>query len=343
MKTLGAALCVVVLSCGWTNVQADRSHPLEQLPEHMRVLVDWGQRPEFSPDGRYVYFLAKAWSNVFRIEVATGRIEPVTLHFWHEGFQRVLCLPTGDLLLLGSRQFDATNPDANRHRLEMSVLQKPFDRPPVSLGHFCDEGPAIDRSKARIAWTEPGQRVIRVAEIVDLAGQPRLVGVRTIVDQDAGGVPETHRLETQDFWPGTNKLLFTLYHGTREEPFYFANVAAVDLVSGEVSMVTDLPETYTEAEGVAPDGSFVLVESDRENERRKWKIDVYLQPLDGRSPAIRLCTWNRFPGYRSDNPVVSPDGRTIVIQCGFMAGAGEGRGMVLFDLEAWRSGGSPTD
>ncbi|XZE17813.1 TolB family protein [Pirellulaceae bacterium SH449] len=336
------ALASVLLASGLGRTQAQDSgtkpptSPMENLPPYMRVLIEWGQRPEFSHDGQHVYFVAKAWNEVFRIHVSSGKIEPMTLHFWHEGFQRVLCLPSGDLLLLGSDEFDAKNPDLNRHRLEMSILQKPFDKPPVSLGHFCDEGPAIDRNSTRIAWTMPGQRVIKMANVVDLDSVPKLTDIEIVIDQDALKLPNTHRLETQDFWPGTNKLLFTYYQGDTDEPFYNAEVASIDLDSKEIKFITQVPNGYNEAEGVAPDGSYILIESDRENERRRWKVDVYMQPLNSNEPAIRICEWNKFPGYRSDNPVVSPDGKLIAIQCGFMKGAGEGRGIVLMDVERWR-------
>jgi hypothetical protein len=71
-------------------------------------------------------------------------------------------------------------------------------------------------------------------------------------------------------------------------------------------------------------------------EVRKWRVDVYLLKLDGTLSIERLCDWTNYPGYRSDNPVVSPDGKIIAIQRGFMAGAGQGRGIVLFDLEKYR-------
>ncbi len=314
-----------------------KNSPLKELPPYMRVLVDWGQRPEFSHDGKYIYFVAKAWNEVFRVDVSTGKVQPMTLHYWHEGYQRVLCLPSGDLLLLGSDQFDAKNPNANRHKLEMSILQKPFDKPPVSLGEFCDEGPAIDRKSSRIAWTTPGQRVMKVGDLVNLDTHPKLTNIEVVYDQDAQGKPNTHRLETQDFWPGTDKLLFTYYQGDEKEPFYNAEVAALDLKSKEVTFLTSIENGYTEAEGVAPDGSYILIESDRENARRKWKVDVYMLPLNENKPAIRLCNWLKYPGFRSDNPVVSPDGKLIAIQCGFTDGAGEGRGIVLMDVEQWRS------
>ena len=92
---------------------------------------------------------------------------------------------------------------------------------------------------------------------------------------------------------------------------------------------------YNEAEGISPDGSFLLIESDRHTEPKRWLVDVYLFKLDGTNSIDRLCDWTKYPGYRSDNPVVSPDGKTIAIQRGFMAGSGQGSGIVLFDLEKY--------
>lgn len=317
---------------------ADRPvSPLDSLPSHMRLLVDWGQRPEWSRDGKWIYFLPKAFSDVYRIEVASGRIEPLTTHYFHAGYNRILALANGDLLLAGPDRFDPKDPWASRHRLQMSVLQAPFDRPAVPLGRYCDEGPAVSRVENRIAWTLPGQREIRVGKIIEHEGVPLLVDERTVLSYDALGLPLSQRLETQDFVPGRNQLVYTHYWGTLEEPFYYADAWVLDLATGERSNLTQSAETYDEAEGIAPDGSFLLVESDRHAEPRRWKVDVYLLHLDGSGTLERLADWTRFPGFRSDNPVVSPDGRTIAIQCGFMKGSGQGSGIVLLDLDHYRS------
>jgi hypothetical protein len=318
--------------------QAQQASPLDSLLPHMRVLTPWGQRPEWSRDGRWIYFLPKAFSEVFRIEVATGRIEPVTTHYFHEGYNRVLALANGDLLLAGPDEFDSKDPWKVRHKLQMSVLKAPFRDSPVPLGRYCDEGPAVSRSDLRIAWTLPGQREIRTGRIEDENGRPVLKDEKTVLSFDRMGRPLSHRLETQDFVPGRNQLIFTYYRGTVEEPFYYADAYILDLDTGSMSDLTQSPNTYDEAEGIAPDGSFLLIESDRHTVPEKWLVDVYLMPLDGRGGLERLADWTRFPGYRSDNPVVSPDGKTIAIQCGFMKGSGQGSGIVLLDLERYRAG-----
>jgi hypothetical protein len=309
----------------------------DDLPPHMRVLVDWGQRPEWSLDGKWIYFLPRAYSDIFRIEVASGKIEPVTNHYFHEGYKRVLCLWNGDLLLAGPDQFDASDPWASRHKLRLSILKAPYDQPAIPLDAYCDEGPAVSKSDNRIAWTLPGQREIVMAEIsMEKDGEPVLLNRRTVLSFDEQHRPLTERLETQDFVPGRNQLVFTYYHGTVEEPFYYANAYVIDLDTGKLVNLTQNENRYDEAEGIAPDGSFLLIESDRHAEPKQWKVDVYLLKLGGTHPPERLCDWTKYPGFRSDNPVVSPDGKTIAIQRGFRAGAGQGSGIVLFDLESYR-------
>lgn len=308
----------------------------DELPPYMTILLDWGQRPEWSTDGKWIYFVPKAFSDVYRVEVETGKVAPVTAHYFNEGYNRVLALPNGDLLLAGPDEFDASDPWRSRHKLRLSVLEFPFDKTPVLLDAYGDEGPAVSRTDNRIAWTLPGQREMRTAVIVDQNGKKILAGERTILSFNEKNMPGSHRLETQDFLPGTNKLIFTYYYGTDEEPFYFANPYTVDLETGEIESILDTRDMYNEAEGVAPDGSFLLIESDRHAERRKWLVDTYMLALDGSQRVERLCDWTKYQGYKCDNPVVSPDGKKIALQRGFTDGAGQGRGIVLFDLEEYR-------
>ncbi len=45
---------------------------------------------------------------------------------------------------------------------------------------------------------------------------------------------------------------------------------------------------------------------------------------------------NKYPGCHSDNPVVSPDGKTIAIQFGYnVSQPGQGKGIFLFDLDKY--------
>lgn len=308
------------------------------LPPYVSVLLDWGQRPEWSRDGNYIYFLLRDYSDVFRINIETKKIKPVTAHYFHESYNRVFCLQNGDLLLEGPEKFDSSNPWETRHKLSLFVLKAPFDKPAIPLNRNIDEGPAISRIDNRIAWTLPTQRKIKMAELsYDEKGTPELKNERIILDFDLLDLPMSQRLETQDFLPNSNKLVFTFYRGTLEEPFYFADPYLLDLETGKYEPIINIPDGYDEAEGISPDGTFLMIESDRAHEPKHWELDIYLLMLDGSEKAIRLIDWSdKFPGCHSDNPVVSPDAKKIAFQFGFnYSQPGQGKGIFLFDLEKY--------
>jgi len=101
-----------------------------------------------------------------------------------------------------------------------------------------------------------------------------------------------------------------------------------------------LPDSYNEAEGIFPDGKYILIESDRHQPmqfKNQYKLDVYKLKLDGSGEVERLADFaTRYPGrFRSDNPVVAHNGKWIALQFGFMKGAGNGQGIFLFDVEKY--------
>jgi Tol biopolymer transport system component len=310
--------------------------PLSTLPSYMKVLLPWGQRPEWDREGRVV-FMEKAFGDAYRVDPRTRELTPLTTHYTHEGYDRVLVLANGDFLLTGPPDLDAKDAWKDRHtRFEMFVLDRSLTKPPVALGERIDEGPAVSRTRLHIAWTPPGQRDIYEADIVYADGKPSLANKRLVLSY--GGRPMSERLEPQDFRaPGERELLFSCYSGTLEEPFYFSDVCGVDLASGRVTNYSNTPQQYDEVEGIFPDGRHTLVESDRHGVNKQWKIDIYRLPLDGRNTADRITHFDGIPGgYHGSNPVVSDDGRQIVIQVGIHGGgAGQGRGLVLVDVAAW--------
>jgi len=338
MIRASTALAIGVLA-GWPQppAGAEEPAPLRNLPPYMRVLVDWGVRPEWSLDGKSLLFMERGLGDAYRLEVDTGRVTPLTAHFYNQGFDRVLPLANGDYLLTGPRAVDPQEPWSQRHTgFEMFVLDRSLTRPPVPLGERLDEGPAVSRTRLHLAWTAPGQREMLEGDIVYQDGVPALANRRLVLSY--ADKPANERLETQDFRPPDEKeLLFTCYSGTVEEPFFFADLCGIDLARGTVTNYTNTPEQYDEAEAVFPDGRYAMVESDRHGANRQWKIDVYRLALDGSNRADRITFFQSGDTpYHGSNPVVSPDGRRAAVQLGIHGmGAGQGRGLVLIDLEAW--------
>jgi hypothetical protein len=309
----------------------------KELPPYFSILTTWGLRPEWDEKSENIYFLDKMAGDVFKINLQTRQITGVTTNFNHAGIFRVLCLQNGDLLLgIGGKDFDPSDPEKNRHKLEMYILKKNNPDAPISLGEFMDEGPAISRNQMKIAWTLPGQREICMADIAYINGIPKLVNKEIIISyKDSSAYV---RLETQDFRPPfDDELLYTHYWGDAGDAFHHSETYGYNLKTGKYTNYTHLGNSYNEAEGIYPDGNYILIESDRHqplHNRNQYKLDVYKLKLDGSGEVERLADFStRYPGIlRSDNPVVDRTGRYIAMQFGFMQGSGNGKGIFLFDI-----------
>lgn len=311
---------------------------VKDLPPYFSVLTTWGLRPEWDEKGENIYFLNKMAGDVFRINLLTREVTCVTAGFYHAGIFRAMCLKNGDLLLgIGGKMFNPSEPEKQRHKLEMFILKKDDPKNPVSLGEFFDEGPAVSRKNMRIAYTLPGQREIVMADIKYSSGIPSLINKKKIISYNDSSAYV--KLETQDFRGlGDNELLYTHYWGDAKDSFHHSQTYGFNIETGKFVNYTNLPDSYNEAEGIFPDGKIICVESDRHqpmNERNKYKLDVYLLQLDGSGNTIRIADFStRYPGVlRSDNPVVDKTGKFIAVQFGFMAGSGNGMGIFLFDLD----------
>ena len=168
---------------------------------------------------------------------------------------------------------------------------------------------------------------------------PHLKGIRTVISYKDSS--EFVRLETQDFRPYQDQeLIYTHYWGDAKDPFNHSEVYGINLETNKVTKYTDLPDSYNEAEGISPDGKFMIIESDRHQpmeERNKYKLDIYKLMLDGSGKVERLADFSTryLNKIKSDNPVVNKKGNMIAHQFGFQKGAGDGRGIFLFDLDAY--------
>ena len=335
------ALIPALLACGAT-LSAQRTAnielPADMQAPHLRQLTSFGQRCDWSHDGRRLIFLEKTFGDVYEVEVATGLLTPLTHHFFHEGFTRALYLANGDILLSGSRTFDADNPWKSRgpELAELWVLKKDLSGPPTRLGAHCKEGPTASRKAMKIAWTIDD---IYLADIVYEDGVPRLAGQKTIIrPDDLPGAVHGWRLETQNFRPPDDReLIFNAHFPSIE---YEAEVMGYDFGTGRIVNYSQRPDRYDEPEGIFPDGQHILVESTRhhpevEDGRKTWDyIDLYRLALDGSGAMERITHFNRDLRYKATNPVVSDDGRYMAFQYSVVGETtGIGHGIVIWDFE----------
>ena len=321
--------------------------PLDDLPEGVTVLTDFGQRPDWSPDGSAIVFLDDSpLGDVWTVDVATGTTRQLTDRFEHRGFSRAAYLANGDLLLCGPTSGPAPTserPEAGRFTGVLSVLRAPFDEPPQPLGIPCWEGIATARTSMRIAWNRSDidytdsdlvDRVVNgitevwTGEIRDIDGRATVVNAHKVLDRDAFGSLAV--FEVQAFRPpDENELLLTAY------AYQGGEVIGLDLDTGVVRNYSN-SSAYEEAEGIAPDGDAIYVERDIAYEGvDPGALDVWRLGLrDPSDPSWeRVTFFNRYAPYYASNPSVAPDGQTLAFQLSVNGDVeGQGEGILLLDL-----------
>jgi hypothetical protein len=312
--------------------------PTDHLPPHVRRLTHFGERADWSPDGKKIVFLTKTYGDALELDVATGAITNLTSHYAHYGYTRAMYLANGDILLSGPLTYDTKNPGVSRNQCYLSILSGTKKIPPVALGVRCNEGPAVSRHRLHIAWPEwtspkPGEGNLSFsklfeADIVYTDGVPALANQRLIID--GADLPFRCTMEPQNFRPADDKeLTFSAYQeGGRK-----CDVIGINLETKQITKYTDTPAVYDEPEGMFPDGKHTLVECDSQNLLGPGNIDLWKLSLDGKGAYTRLTYFSEYPGYKASNGVVSDDGKYLAFQMG-KAGeaAGIGHGLFLYDF-----------
>lgn len=342
LRLLLAALALGTAAQAFAAPPKLGENPADHLPPHIRRVTSFGERADWSHDGRKILFLSKTYGDAMELDLATNAIRNRTAHYPHHGYTRALYLSNGDILLSGPEQFDPKRIREARVQCSLFVLDRSGTKPPVPLGTKCSEGPAVSRRSLRIAWTHvaaqypndmaKGSSRMVEAEIVYENGQPRLANQRTIIESAELGFPCT--METQNYRPPHERELTFSTYG-----YQGTEVAGVDLRTRKVTNYSHAPGQYDEPEGIFPDGEFTLVECDRQNRKGSGYVDIWKLKLDGSGALERLTHFSDYPGYKASNPVVSDDGRLIAFQLAKSTeAAGVGHGIFILDLERNRNG-----
>lgn len=305
------------------------------FPSYIKRMNEFGERPDWSLDGKKVLFVARTFGDVFEMEIATGTIRPLTHHYYHGGYLRALYLSNGDILLVGPKNFPSDNWMEARFKLsELWVLSKKLDGPPIRLGEYIWEGPAVSRTQLKISWAEhhgtyPDQKrfwQIWVADIDYSSGKPQLKDQHVVLDNTRDEVKGAV-LEPQNFRPGLEEL--TVQSSGSGIGNNSTAVFGLNLKTGELINYSRSPGSYNEPEGIYPDGAYTLVESSRHRttESTARNIDLYKLKIDTTGTWERITYFNEGEKYKATNPVVSDDGKFIafmVARCQEMAGIGHG-------------------
>jgi len=331
---LAVLLCATPVVAAQTEQAGD---PAEHLPPHI-IQVSWfGERADWSLDGKKILFLSKTFGDAMEIDLATKHVRNLTAHYPHHGYTRALYLSNGDILLSGPDSFDPKKIGDARTQCWLYVLERNGGKPAQPLGTKCSEGPAVSRKRMHIAWTHvapeypdemPAQSSrMQEADIVITDGKPSLANQKLIIDSK--DLPFRCTMETQNFRPPDEKELTFSAYG-----YQGTDVAGVDLVSKKVVNYSNSPGQYDEPEGIFPDGQYTLVECDKQNLKGPGYVDLWKLKLDGSGAYERLTYFSDYPGYKASNPVVSDDGKFIAFQMAkSREAAGVGHGIFVYDIE----------
>lgn len=311
--------------------------PEDELPPYITRLTRFGERPDWSHDGKRLIFVEKTFGDVYEIDLATREPRLLTGRYPHAGYTRALYLANGDILLSGPEQFDPKNPGPSRVQCVLSVLDKSGTKRPVPLGTKCSEGPAVSRKRLHIAWTHVAEQYpyelpkgvsqMFEGDIVYENGMPRLANQRLVLD--SRDLPFKCTLETQNFRPPEERELTFSAYG-----YQGTEVMGVELATKKVTNYSNAPDQYDEPEGIFPDGQYTLVECDRQNHGGWQRVDLWKLRLDGSRRSERLTHFSDYPGYKASNPVVSDNGHYMAFQTARTTeAAGVGHGIFIYDFE----------
>jgi len=339
MRYLIALMLLVTTDVTLAQTTQPSDSPAEHLPPHIRRVTAFGERADFSHDGKRILFLTKTFGDAMEIDLASGAIKNLTAHYPHHGYTRALYLANDDILLSGPDSYDPKNIREARVQCFLYVLDKSGTKPVQPLGTKCSEGPAVSRKRMHIAWTHvaaeypdempAGSSRMQEADVVIDAttGKPSLADQKLIIDSK--DLPFKCTMETQNFRPPEEKELTFSAYG-----YQGTDVCGIDLVTKKVTDYSNSPGQYDEPEGIYPDGSATLVECDKQNHQGSGHIDLWKLALDGSGKYERLTYFSDHAGWKASNPVVSDDGKFIAFQLAKSTeAAGVGHGIFLYDIE----------
>lgn len=305
------------------------------------MLVPFGGRVNFSPDGRKIVFVGKTYGDAYELDLATRKVRNLTRGFPHQGIMRIQYLPDGNFLVTAPRIKNGAN---TRAHLEMWLLDKTLERGLQPLGEQVFEGIAVSRRRNLIAWTvvEPalGPRenwqlaFVRptkryMAEISYANGRPRIANKREIM---ATLPRECSFIEPQDFRENDAELVYSCM-GLTGSGGILISVMGNKLASDRNVTYYRKAGEYDEVEGIAPGGDWAAVECGKQDKPGLPELDICrLELREG--GALSVLVRGRTPGSTDDisNPIVSPDGKWLVFQRSDSASSDIGEGYGIYRL-----------
>lgn len=325
------------------NKPFEGPHILDNPPPYHEKLLEYGERPYWSPDGKRIAFIEKNYGDVCEIDFASRKVRNLTKGLGdHHSFLRVLFLPNGDYFLIGPKVFKDRH--TSRHlECEIWIMDKDAARPPQPIGRKIAEGAAISTLANRFAYATHGGHEPRIGTIDDFEchvidldyspdGTPRIGDDRVVYRS-----VQKRRPEPQDFRHKDTELIFKEYIGSRTREGDWKTVTrGIDLKNLDVVTYIDEALTHNECEGIFPDNEHICLESSCDLINQFPPVDLWKLKLDGSGRRVRMTRLIDSPPWRASNSNVSPDGKWLAFMVNtYTSEPGFGMGLGLINLEEW--------
>lgn len=327
----------------WDNTAFEGEHVLDNPPPFHQKLSSYGARPYWSPDGKRIAFVEKAYGDIHEINVETHEIRNLTGGLGdHHSFLRVLFLRNGDYLLIGPKEF-------KHHHVsrfvesELWYMDKDARTPPRPMGLKFFEGIGVSSIADRITYSRHGEHDPRLGTIEDFEcyvteleygpNGAELGATRPIYRSPTG----LRRPEPQDFRNNDTEVVMAEYIGPRDRSTTWkTQTRGIDLITLDVTTYIDEALTHNEPEGIFPDHQHICLESSCDLVDQFPPIDLWKLKLDGSGRRVRMTRmFDRAP-WRASNSNVSPDGKWLAFMVNtYTSEPGFGMGIGLLDLVGW--------
>ena len=322
---LSAALLAAAFSGAASSAQAKdaKDAKIDYLTAsfHQKRLLEWGNRPNWSPDGRRIAFTKDDLvdSPAYEIDVRTKKVRCLTCKFGDTQFvTRIFYLPDNSFLIEAAPGMKGgSGGAADAARTQLFWMSKKLARPvPLNSGVMGDiaiaRSPNADGS-VDIAWSRPTETGLDLtnARLVNNGRTAHLADQQSLYDYRPGKPGPASFPEAYDFIDGGRSVMFW----TTEMAALDSEMYKVDIATKAVSKVYATP-SHNETH-VFPDERYGLEEANIHSDPNGpyRGISAHIKPgveqilrLTGRSNAAEIAAANSGKGF--DIFVITMDGKS---------------------------------